>query len=408
MQRRVGNGLVLVGVALLLGSVVAGVALAPDREVDVAAAEERLTLVGIQGGGPGLHEGGQVVLFDGKGEVVWSFAGADSYFDVTMLDDGRVVAAFMRAGATDCAPYEPPCARTGFQIIDPDPEPHVDRSYSFPVRTRQDSEVHDVEPLDGGRFLLTDMEHERLIVVAPNGTVVWQWNASRLYQPPEDPTREDWLHINDVDALGGGQYLVSVRNAHQLVLVNRDGRSGIYVDGAQTLFTRQHNAQWLGVGAVLVADSHGDRVVELHRNESGEWVPVWTLTGAGGLAFDWPRDADRLPGGTTLVTDSVNRRIVEVNASGGVVWSMATDGTPYEAERVPVGELVGAPRYGADGRLVPSGERVTIPLISGLYAAIRPGLPLPYWVSAWHLLVLILSTILVGTGGWLRVAAQID
>ena len=397
MRRRAGAALLVASVVLLVGSLVAGAALAPERSV--RADDERLTLVGIQGDGPGLHAGGRVALFDGDGETVWSYDGADSYFDVTRLEDGRVVAGFMSAGFEDCGPYEPPCARTGFHLIEPDPEPHVVGAYSFPVRTRQNSEVHDVEPLGDDRFLLTDMEHERLLVVDANGTVVWTWNASELYTPPADPTRSDWLHVNDVDALGGGQYLVSVRNTDHLVLVTRDGDSGLLVDGRAELFTRQHNPQWLGPGAVLVADSHGDRVVELHRDESGAWRTAWAISGAGGLAFDWPRDADRLPGGTTLITDSANRRVVEVNASGGVVWSLATAGTPYEADRLPTGETVGGPTYGAVGGSATSDD---IPVVSALYAAVRPGLPLPYWISAWHLLALLASVALAGAGGWLR------
>ena len=398
MRRRAGDALLLGAVLLVVGSLAAGAALAPDRAV--AAGDDRLTLVGIQGDGPGLHEGGAVVLYDGDGEVVWSHAGADSYFDVTWLEDGRVAAAFMRAGATDCGPYPAPCARTGFEVIDPDPAPHVVRTFSFPVRRAQNSEVHDVEALGDGRFLVADMARERLLLVAANDTVVWEWHADELYTPPDDPTREDWLHVNDVDAVGDGQYLVSVRNAHELVLVNREGPTGVLADGDAELFTRQHNPQWLGPGAVLVADSHGDRVVELHRGAAG-WTTAWSLSGAGGLAFDWPRDADRLPGGTTLVTDSVNRRVVEVDADGEVVWSVATDGTPYEADRVPVGETVGGPRYGADGLVEPP-ARTRLPVVAGLYAALRPALPLPYWVSAWHLLALLLAAPLAVAGGWLR------
>ncbi|WP_049900966.1 hypothetical protein [Halococcus agarilyticus] len=78
-----------------------------------------------------------------------------------------------------------------------------------------------MNPLPGGEFLLTDMEYERLLTVAPNGTVTWQWNASGLYDAPPDPTTTDWLHINDVDRIGPDRYLVSVRNANQRLIVQR-------------------------------------------------------------------------------------------------------------------------------------------------------------------------------------------
>jgi hypothetical protein len=108
----------------------------------------------------------------------------------------------------------------------------------------------------------------------------------------------------------------------------------------------QHNPQWLGPGRVLVADSENDRIVELHRTDDG-WTEAWTLTRAGGLRLQWPRDADRLPNGNTLVTDSLNRRIFEVTPDGEVTWSYATPLIPYEADPMPDGEVAGA--YGPAG-----------------------------------------------------------
>lgn len=196
------------------------------------------------------------------------------------------------------------------------------------------------------------MEHERIFTVE-GGEVTWEWNASSFYDAPPDPTTTDWLHINDVDVIDKGRYLVSVRNANQIVIVQRGSgvvdvinedtsdtndascrgsgqladydRDGEVKCGDPTVLDHQHNPQWLGDGAVLVADSENDRVVELHRTTNGGWRPEWTLEGAGGIAFNWPRDADRLPNGNTLITDTLNRRIVEVNESGEVVWSVQTE-----------------------------------------------------------------------------------
>lgn len=406
MRRLAGTLLVVAGVLLLVGSLAGSAALAPDRSM--AAPDERRTLVGIQGGGPGLHEHGRVALFDGRGAVVWEIDAADSYFDVTMLADGRVLAAFMSDGYEACGEYEPPCSRTGFQLIDPTPSPRVIHEYSFPVRTKQNSEVHDVESLGDGRFLLTDMEHERVLAVDRNGSVAWQWNASRRYVSPEDPTRQDWLHINDVDDLGDGRLLVSVRNAHELLVVERGNGVIDAVDGGGgDRFARQHNPQWLDDDAVLVADSKQDRVVELHRDGAGRWSVAWSIDGAGGLPFDWPRDADRLPNGNTLVTDTVNQRVVEVNESGEVVWSISTQNRPYEADRLPTGETVGGPRYGSGsgtaGETAPSAD---IPGLTAAYGLVRAGLPLPYWVSEWHLLAVLISFSLAGAGLWLRSTAD--
>jgi hypothetical protein len=96
----------------------------------------------------------------------------------------------------------------------------VGSTYSFPVKARKNSEIHDVERLQTGEYLLTDMEYERIFTVK-DGEVTWQWNATSFYNAPRNSTTTDWLHINDVDVIGTGRYLVSVRNANQLLVVER-------------------------------------------------------------------------------------------------------------------------------------------------------------------------------------------
>ena len=408
--QRAGAALVVFGVALLATALLAGAALAPD--VGAAGDDASGTLVGSHGGGPGLHERGSVYLLDGR-ETAWRAGDTDSYFDVTMLDNGSVMAGFMDSGYDDCGPYESPCAHTGFRIIDPnadsDADPEITDEYAFPVRSEKNSEVHDVELLDSGEFLVTDMDRERIFTVR-GGEITWQWNASQRYDAPEDPTRTDWLHINDVDVIGEDRYLVSVRNAHQLVVVERgegvveviNEGDGDGTRGDPTLLRQQHNPQWLGNGSVLVADSHNDRIVELERGADGEWGVAWEIYAAEGVTFNWPRDADRLENGNTLITDSLNKRLVEVNRSGTVVWSYNTPEVPYEAERLPEGETVGGISYadGAGGDTTTIGEGRDIPVLSFLLVIVQTGIQTPFWFTEVHVAVTLVSlvAVLVGTG----------
>ena len=407
--QRAGAALVVFGVVLLAVALLAGAALAPD----VGAAGDdtaRATLVGSHGGGPGLHERGSVYLLEGR-ETAWRAGDTDSYFDVTMLENGSVMAGFMQSGYDECGPYGSPCAHTGFRIIDPnadsDAGPEITAEYSFPVRTEKNSEVHDVERLESGEFLVTDMDRERIFTVR-DGEITWQWNASARYDAPEDPTRTDWLHINDVDVIGEDRYLVSVRNAHQLVVVER-GEGVVEVinegegtttgspspRGDPTLLRQQHNPQWLGNGSVLVADSHNDRIVELERGADGEWRTAWEIYGAEGVNFNWPRDADRLENGNTLITDSLNKRLVEVNRSGETVWSYNTPEVPYEAERLPEGETVGGLAY-ADGGVDDAttiGEGRSIPVLSFLLVLFQTGVQTPFWFTELHVAVTLVSVV---------------
>ncbi|WP_277555019.1 aryl-sulfate sulfotransferase [Halobaculum limi] len=438
--------LVLAGV-LLFGLTVAGSALvAPDRSPTTPAdGAERATLVGSQGGGPGWHQYGSVYLVNNS-EVEWREDSADSYFDVQRLPDGNVLAGFMDSGYEECGPYESPCAHTGFRIIDPDADggPTVVEEYGFPVRTETNSEIHDAEPLPNGGFAMTDMDHERILVVE-DGEVVWTWNASTIYDAPADPTRTDWLHINDIDRIGEDRFLVSVRNANQLVIVERTDDGGsevveiINADeegspddsctgngqlrdtdgdgdvrcGDPTILDHQHNPQWLGDGAVLVADSDNDRVVELHRTESGEWDIAWVVRSADGQSLRWPRDADRLENGHTLITDTLNKRIVELDENGTVVWSYATERIPYEADRVPrefQGTEADLPRATSDGVDPGSVEAESgVPVLSALVVGVRAVAPwAPVWFAETQVGLTLVSLALVLAGGVVAVRNRLS
>ncbi|GGJ05115.1 hypothetical protein GCM10008995_13670 [Halobellus salinus] len=411
--QRTGAVIVVAGVALFATALLAGAALAPD--VGAAGDDASGTLVGSHGGGAGLHERGSVYLLDGR-EIAWRAGDTDSYFDVTKLDNGSVMAGFMQSGYDECGPYESPCAHTGFRIIDPNPDsgadPEITHEYSFPVRSEKNSEVHDVELLDSGEFLVTDMDRERIFTVRGD-EITWQWNASQRYDAPEDPTRTDWLHINDVDVIGEDRYLVSVRNAHQLVVVAR-GEGVVEVinegdpestRGDPTLLRQQHNPQWLGNDSVLVADSHNDRIVELERGADGEWTVAWEIYAAEGVNFNWPRDADRLANGNTLITDSLNKRVVEVNRSGETVWSYNTPEVPYEAERLPEGETVGGTSYAdGGGDTTTIGEGRDVPVLSFLLVIVQTAVQTPFWFTEVHVAVTLVSlvAVLVGLGSIIR------
>ncbi|MFB6087639.1 MAG: hypothetical protein ABEJ85_03885, partial [Haloarculaceae archaeon] len=254
-------------------------------------------------------------------------------------------------------------------------------------------------------------------------------------------------------AIGDGRFLVSVRNANQLVVVGRGSgvvrvinadtegssdesctKTGQLADfdgdgdvrcGDPSVINHQHNPQWLGPGAVLVADSDNDRVVELHRTEGGDWEPAWILRSAGGIGLHWPRDADRLPNGHTLVTDSLNERVFEVDGDGNVVWSVGTERIPYEADRLPIGEYAGGydaatptDGPGGDDGTDTSTDRTPLPTAdgdgsvnAGDTGSSIPGLSiavvglkgtfswLPFWFRELQLAVTILSALLVVGGG---------
>ncbi|MFB6297459.1 MAG: hypothetical protein ABEH56_02945 [Salinirussus sp.] len=424
-----GRLLLVAGPLLFVLTVAVSAGIAPT--LDPAGETGERTLVGIQGGGPEWKKKGRVAMYAGT-DREWVVSNADSYFDVTWLGNGSVLAGYHTNGNRECGRFAAPCARTGFRELAAG-SGSVRTQYSYPVRGITNSEAHDVEPLGGNRFLVSDMEYERLRIVE-NGTVVWQWNASSFYEAPPDPTRVDWLHLNDVDVIGEGRYLVSVRNANQLLIVergagvqevinadppgsdddsclensgfaDRDGDDDVRC-GDPGVLDHQHNPQWLGPGAVLVADSDNNRAVELHERD-GRWRPVWQVSELAGVTMDWPRDADRLPNGNTLITDTFNRRVVEISPNGSVVWGIRTELIPYEADRLPAGERVGGPTIGGEGTVrAPNSD---LPLLTPALVGIQAVYPrLPFWYREPQLALTGLALLLVVGGGWQRYRAGAD
>jgi len=224
----------------------------------------------------------------------------------------------------------------------------------------------DIDRLPNGNLLVADATpgSEGLLVYDPRaGETVWNWTFAGDGDFPRaggGPYPRDWVHVNDVDRVGRGRYLVSARNFDQVFVVDRS-TEGISLrlgadDAFRTLDTPS-NPQLLrtadGRAAILVADGRNDRVVEYTHtpgaadpsSPGGEnWTLTWELVGGG---LNEPRDADRLPNGNTLVIDRRGHRVMEVTPAGRVVWEVYAPWQPYDAERVALGDEPGGPAAAA-------------------------------------------------------------
>lgn len=390
-ETRTGLSLYVVAVVIVLSTFAISWFLAPPVSASSATVANERNVVGIQGAAV-------VQVTDGNGNIQWEYGNASSYFDVDAGPNGTVLATFAKP-STRCGRFDSPCTRTGVRVISPTSEPRVVYEWTYPVRDLHNSEVHDADRLPSGNIVVAGMEYERVFVLDPDtDKVLWTWNASTHYQEPSDPTRTDWLHINDVDRIGDGRYLVSVRNANQLLVIDREsGVVEVINEGRDTqVISYQHNPQWLGNQTVLVADSGNDRIVEL-RKDGDEWDVTWTLYSAGGVPFDWVRDADRLRNDNTLITDSGNNRIVEIDEHGRVVASYETPSLPYEADRLPGDERVGGKPYAQSSDAFQR-ESIEIPVLTRLLTTVRFVTRVPFWVSEIHILTSLVSLGLVIAG----------
>ncbi|NHN46815.1 hypothetical protein G9464_04285 [Halostella sp. JP-L12] len=306
---------------------------------------------------------GKVMEVTPEGERLWTYDPPNSrVFDSEMLDNGNLLVSVATKVPPEDCPEEQlrvdddECVHNRVIEIDGDTlddgEKEVVWNHSWYDEFVSHHEVHDADRLESGETAIIDMGEDRAFTVARNGTITWQWNAtehlgegSEFREEYGGPEREgpesDWTHMNDIDRLDDGNFQLSIRNFDAVIEVDPETNEVVGVVGEpgdhETLY-EQHNPRRLEEwGTVLVADSENDRVVEYRVDNESK---VWEYGGSDLL--HWPRDADRLPNGNTLIVDTFNNRVIEVNSAGQVVWEYGGLAMPYAADRLSVPEEDGA------------------------------------------------------------------
>jgi hypothetical protein len=388
---------------------------------------ENTTYVSVQGfhfkGVGNAKKPARVVAADGDAQGRQLISGVDNdlpfparwFYDTDPLPNGNLLVTSTNPGGTVVFSYDPAADEVAWS-----------ESFDF-------HDTHDVDQINGDQLLIANMReyedgvsNDRILVYdRGNDSVVWEWTFNQHYpNSTEGGFKPDWTHVNDVDKVGDGRYLASPRNFDQVILVNRSTNDIEYQlgsDGNHSRLFEQHNPDfWVdeqGNPTVLVADSENDRVVEF-THEDGSWEEVWSVGG-----FNWPRDADRLPDGNTLVTDSLNHRAVEITPEGEVVWEFYAAWAPYDSERGAPGsngpsmaalgesgshEVTGGAGEGpASQETFPDwlrGSTAGTPVesfgeeVADRYQHITPFLR-PVWMSSWALLGVFLAIpLLLGWG----------
>ncbi len=268
-----------------------------------------------------------------NGTINWMHNGPDDrrswFYDVDLLPNGNLLVVNPIRGTTVVYEFDP-------------------RSQKRVWTERFDRpDIHDVDLINGDELLVAGISYDTspvsddrvFIYNRTLDVVTWEWRFANHYSHEAGPgvDAKDWTHVNDVDKIREGEFLVSVRNLDQVIVINRstkDIEMRLGEDGNHSMLFEQHNPDYLesdnGTPTILVADSENDRIVEYARVGEDEWKRTWTLSGG----LNWPRDADRLPNGNTLVVDSMNHRVIEVTPRGEIVWEMYAPWATYDAERM--------------------------------------------------------------------------
>ncbi|OAQ52100.1 arylsulfotransferase (asst) [Natrinema mahii] len=292
---------------------------------------------------------GTITAYAPDGEVVYYNNSRTKYFDVDPVAGDPLTVEYTAtdtihtAGPT-CG--DPPCARNVIERANLTTG-EVEVVYERYDHKENAGEWHDADRIDEEHVVVADIIADQVFVVDTETEIVeWLWDAQSAFDLESGhayPT--DWTHINDVEYIESGEMagriMVSVRNQDQVVFLDRE--EGLLEDwtlGSENEYDvlhEQHNPDYIperrGGPAIVVADSENGRVQEFQR-EDGEWTRTWQWEDD---RIQWPRDADRLPNGNTLITDTHGNRVLEVNESGAIVWQV--DSTlPYDAERLETGD----------------------------------------------------------------------
>ncbi|WP_222918912.1 aryl-sulfate sulfotransferase [Natrinema sp. SYSU A 869] len=292
---------------------------------------------------------GTITAYAPDGEVVYYNNTRTKYFDVDPVESEPLTVEYT---ATDTIHDEgptcsdPPCALNVIERANLSTG-EVEVLYERYDYKETAGEWHDADRINETHIVVADIVADQVFVVNTETEVVeWLWDAQSEF-PVEGGGAYpgDWAHINDVEYIEDGEMegriMASLRNQDQVVFL--DPAEGLLEDwtlGAENehdVQYEQHNPDYIpesrGGPAVVVADSENGRVQEFQR-EDGEWTRTWEWSDD---RMQWPRDADRLPNGNTLVTDTHGNRVIEINESGDIVWQVEST-LPYEAERLETGD----------------------------------------------------------------------
>ncbi len=134
------------------------------------------------------------------------------------------------------------------------------------------------------------------------------------------------------DESGGGSEILEVDPAGQIVW--RYGEGLVFAHSCK----RSRN------GNTLITDTTNNRVIEV--DPSGRLVFSSDDCGGGtgrlsdGSHLEYPNDAHRMPNGALLITDRNNNRVVLVSRKGRVLWTYNQVRHPHNADPLPNGNIL--------------------------------------------------------------------
>lgn len=209
--------------------------------------------------------------------------------------------------------------------------------------------THHAEILPNGNLLVASGPASKVYEVNPwSREIIWKWIAEDEILPYSDetyvdfdstdfkvenvyegyrvgfgtPTEEtkprnkrDWTHVNYVQKLPSGNYLLSLRNFSLVIEVDPRQDNKVVWSFGPLVLKHQHTPVYLDSGNILIYDNGGGRVIEVSRDHKIVWEYSNSYSGLEGSNV-------RVPSGNTVIADTTSGRIYEVTPEGKVLWTI--------------------------------------------------------------------------------------
>lgn len=166
--------------------------------------------------------------------------------------------------------------------------------------------------------LITDQGNNRVIEVNYNKEIVWQY-------PGGDTNASDQLNApNSAEMLANGNILIADQGNNRALEVTSAGEIVNTFSAGGTVNTLAF-ASRLTNGDTLLTDAGNARIVEVSANDQVVWQYFTTNTastdgpGDMSVAAPQPTRAVRLANGDTLISDQLNNRVIQIDASGKIL-----------------------------------------------------------------------------------------
>jgi hypothetical protein len=172
-------------------------------------------------------------------------------------------------------------------------------------------------------------------MLAVSLTSAWAWAPPALAAVSASAPPPELHNPHDADRLSNGHTLITdgghlhgsgfpQGSDSRVIEVDSDGNV-VWAFGEGLNFA--HNADRLPSGNTLISDTGHDRVIEV--DSSGHLV--WNsddVQFSDGSHLNYPNDANWLPGNHLLITDRDNHRVLEVARDGTLIWQFGETAVP--------------------------------------------------------------------------------